>query len=52
MNELIELLESNKKETETLDFSAMEGELACLINNQRDIETSGDTYLDNANTPV
>jgi len=46
VNELIELLESNKKETETLDFSAMEGELAGLINNESDIETSRDTYLD------
>jgi hypothetical protein len=46
VNELIELLESNKKETDTLDFSAMEGELAGLINNESDIETSRDTYLD------
>lgn len=48
VNELIELLESNKNpaEAETLDFSAMEGELAGLINNESDIETSRDTYLD------
>jgi dynactin complex subunit len=45
VNELIELLESNKKE-ETVDFSSMEGELADLIHNESDIETSGDTYLD------
>ena len=48
VNELIELLESNK--IETVDFSAMEGELAGLINNERDIETSHDTYLDVAST--
>jgi len=44
VNELIELLESNKEET--VDFSAMEGELAHLINNESDIKTSGDTYID------
>jgi hypothetical protein len=58
VNELIELLESNKKcaatGAETVDFSAMEGELAGLINNQSDIETSRDTYLDVdcASTPI
>ena len=48
VNELIELLESNKKrtETDTVDFSAMEGELAGLIHNESDIETSRNTYLD------
>jgi hypothetical protein len=50
VNELIELLESNKREA--VDFSAMEGELAGLINNQSDIETISDTYLDGTNTPV
>ena len=44
VNELIELLESNKKES--VDFSEMEGEIASLINKESDIETSGDTYLD------
>ena len=50
VNELIELLESSKKEP--VDFSAMEGELAGLINNERDIETYRNTYLDGTNTPV
>lgn len=48
VNELIELLESNKNpaEAETVDFSSMEGELASLIHNESDIKPSGDTYLD------
>ena len=50
VNELIELLESNKKQA--IDFSAMEGELAGLINNESDIETSRDAYLDVAPTSL
>lgn len=54
VNELIELLESKTKraETETVDFSAMEGELAGLITNENDIETSRDTYLDVTSTSL
>ena len=54
VNELIELLESKTKraETETVDFSAMEGELAGLITNENDIETPRDTYLDVTSTSL
>ena len=54
VNELIELLESKTKraETETVDFSAMEGELTGLINNEMDIEASHDTYLDVTSTSL
>ena len=54
VNELIELLESKTKraDAETVDFSAMEGELTGLINNEMDIETSHDTYLDVTSTSL
>ena len=54
VNELIELLESKTKraETDAVDFSAMEGELTGLINNENDIETSHDTYLDVTSTSL
>ena len=47
VHELIDLLKRD-----AVDFSAMEGELANLIDNEIDIKTSGDSYLDASNTAV
>ncbi len=45
--ELIDLLKRD-----AVDFSAMEGELATLIDNENDIKTNGDSYLDVTNPAV
>ena len=45
--ELINLLKKD-----AVDFSAMEGELATLIDNETDIKTNGDSYLDVTNPAV
>lgn len=50
VRELIDLLETNKKDV--VDFSAMEYELANLINNETDIETTGESYIDATTTSV
>ena len=47
VRELIDLLKKD-----AVDFSAMEGELATLIDNETDIKTSGDSYLDVTNPVV
>ncbi len=47
VHELIDLLKKD-----TVDFSAMEGELADLIHSETDIKTNGDSYLDASNTAV
>ena len=47
VNELIDLLK-----TDTVDFSAMEGELANLIDSEIDIKANCDVYLDASNTAV
>lgn len=49
VNELIDLLKIKK---EPVDFSAMECELANLIDSKTDIKTSGDVYLDDSSTAV
>lgn len=51
VSELIDLLESNKKDA-VVDFSAMEGELANLIDSETDIKANCDVYLDASNTAV
>jgi len=50
VSELIDLLESNKKDA--VDFSAMENELADLIDSETDIKTNCDVYLDASITTV
>jgi hypothetical protein len=50
VSELIDLLESNKKDA--VDFSAMECELANLIDSETDIKTNYDVYLDASITAV
>jgi hypothetical protein len=51
VSELISLLESNKKDA-VVDFSAMESELANLIDGETDIKTNCDVYLDASITPL